>query len=221
MPRQARGPIPQRASWPHLCPGAGWPQPALGKPDGAASPPGRRAPSPRCRPRHTPAPGSRAPGRTRGTWRQGDRTCPGTGHGREQAGTGGHPRGRRGRSSSPPRVPSRVPTHRTPTYSCWLGGGHGKAPLLAGSPGQRPPVGQLKDLVGVEQLPETAEQVAALEASASGVHKHQQGAAVWGQLQVLTDGAALGWAGRPPETEPGLPQHAAWQWRPLTLSPPA
>lgn len=118
---------------------------------------------------------------------------------------GGHPRGRSGHSSSPPRVPLRVLTHRTPTCSCWPGGRHGQVPLLAGSPGQRPPVGQLKDLVGIEQLPETAEQVAALEASASGVHKHQQGAAVWGQLQVLTDGTALGRAGRTPRDRAGPP----------------
>lgn len=57
------------------------------------------------------------------------------------------------------------------------------------SPRKRPPIGQLKDLVRVQQLPETAEQVAALEASTLGVHKHEEGAAVWGQVRVLTDGA--------------------------------
>lgn len=40
----------------------------------------------------------------------------------------------------------------------------------------------------VQQLPKTAEQLTALEASALGVHKHEEGAAVWGQL--------LGLAGR-------------------------
>lgn len=64
---------------------------------------------------------------------------------------------------------------------------HSGGPLY--SPRKRPPIGQLKDLVRVQQLPETAEQVPALEASTLGVHKHEKGAAVWGQVQVLTDGA--------------------------------
>lgn len=60
------------------------------------------------------------------------------------------------------------------------------------SPRKRPPVGQFKDLVRVQQLPETTEQVTALEASTLGVHKHEEGAGVWGQLRVLTDGGVLG-----------------------------
>lgn len=80
------------------------------------------------------------------------------------------------------------------------GGAHeGPAPRLqVCSPRQRPPVGQLKDLVGVKQLPETAEQVAALESSTPGVHKHEQGAAVWGQLRVLTDAGCVRGCGTAP-----------------------
>lgn len=92
---------------------------------------------------------------------------------------------------------------------------------LPDSPGQRPPVGQLKDLVGVQQLPETAEQVAALEASASGVHKHEEGAAVWGQLRVLADGAGQSVLPRPPFVQSRcLPTLLLRQGPPPTLSPP-
>lgn len=65
--------------------------------------------------------------------------------------------------------------------------------LLPHSPRQRPAVGQVKDLVGVQQLPETGEQVPALEASTLGVHKHEEGPAARRQLGVLT-GAGSGQA---------------------------
>ena len=89
------------------------------------------------------------------------------------------------------------------------GAREGPAPRLqVCSPGQRPPVGQLKDLVGVEQLPETAEQVTALESSAPGVHKHEQGAAVRGQLRVLTDAGCVRAAGQPPGEAGPPPTHS-------------
>lgn len=53
------------------------------------------------------------------------------------------------------------------------------------SPWKRTPISQLEDLVGVQQLPETAKQVPAFEAPTLGVHQHQEGSAVWGQLRVL------------------------------------
>lgn len=52
-------------------------------------------------------------------------------------------------------------------------------------PRKWPPVSQIEDLVRVQQLPETAEQVSALKAPTPGVHKHKEGTAVWGQLRVL------------------------------------
>lgn len=53
------------------------------------------------------------------------------------------------------------------------------------SPRKRPPIGQLEDLVWVQQPAEAAEQVSALEAPTFGVHEHEERAAIWGQLHVL------------------------------------
>lgn len=61
------------------------------------------------------------------------------------------------------------------------------------SPRKRPPIGQLEDLVWVQQPAEAAEQVSALEATTFGVHKHEERAAIRGQLHVLRGrGAGLG-----------------------------
>lgn len=56
------------------------------------------------------------------------------------------------------------------------------------SPRKRAPVGELKDLVWIQQLPETAEQFSSLEAPTLGVHKHEERAAVRRQLRVLRGG---------------------------------
>lgn len=52
-------------------------------------------------------------------------------------------------------------------------------------PGQRASVGDVKHLVGVEQLAEAVQKVATFQAAAPGVDKHQQGADVWSQLLHL------------------------------------
>lgn len=103
---------------------------------------------------------------------------------------------RMGCGSSPTQDSPRVPAGLS------VGGRSPSRALLgtpADSPGKRAPIGQLEDLVRVQQLPETAEQVTAFEASTLGVHKHKEGPAVWGQPGVLTDGAKLeqAWAPLP------------------------
>lgn len=55
------------------------------------------------------------------------------------------------------------------------------------SPGQRSSVGNVKDLMRVEQLPEAVEELSALHAAALWVDEHQQGTDILSRRAVLKE----------------------------------